>query len=138
MMKRLLKNKPLIISASVFILILGGLIIAWQSALYTLNHMSFKETTTTQLAAAMRQDEFWSSNRFNTLVFDGKVKSVSTNGSVTTLEFDTSDPYGASCEVNNSSTKFEVGKTYKFGVETYQAQRQPNGVLLHNCNLLSS
>jgi len=137
-MKKLLKNKPFVISITVAVLIFGGLIIAWQSALYTLNHMSFKEVTSTQLAAAMRQDEFWSSNRFNTLVFDGKVKSVNTDGNKTTLEFVNSDTYSTSCELNNSNTKFKVGETYKFAVETYQAERQPKGVLLHNCILLNS
>ena len=138
MMKSLLKNKPISIFLAVIVLTFAGLIVAWQSALYTLNHMAFKDVTPTQLAAAMRKDEFWSSNRFNTLVFDGKVKSISTNGSKATLEFETSDTDGASCEVNDSNTKFEVGKTYKFGVETYQAERQPDGVLLHDCTALST
>jgi uncharacterized protein (UPF0333 family) len=137
-MKKLLKSKTFVISLTVAVLILGGLIIAWQSALYTLNHMSFKEVTSTQLAAAMRQDEFWSSNRFNTLVFDGKVKSVNTDGNKTTVEFVNSDTYSTSCELNNSNTKFKVGETYKFAVETYQAERQLKGVLLHNCILLNS
>ena len=136
-MKKFLKNKPIAISLAVVILIFCGLIIAWQSALYTLNHMSFKDVTTTQLAAAMRQDEFWSSNRFNTLVFDGKVKSANMHNSKTILEFVTADTYSASCELNNSNTKFIVGKTYKFAVESYQAERQPSGVLLHNCILLN-
>jgi hypothetical protein len=137
-MKKLLKNKPLVISLTVLILIFCGLIVAWQSALYTLNHMSFKDVTPTQMAAAMRQDEFWSSNRFNTLVFDGKVESISSSNDKTTLGFVTADSYGASCEVNNSIVKFKVGETYKFAVESYQAERQPKGVLLHNCISLSS
>jgi len=137
-MKKLVKNKLFVISLVVVILVFCGLIIAWQSALYTLNHMSFKDVTTTQLAAAMRQDEFWSSNRFNTLVFDGTVKSVNTYSNKTTLDFVTSDTYSASCELNNSNTEFKVGKTYEFAAETYQAIRQPNGVLLHNCILLNS
>lgn len=137
-MKKLLKSKPVVVTLIVIVLIFGGLMIAWQSALYTLNHMSFKNVTTTQLAADMRQDEFWSSNRFNTLVFDGKVKSVNTEGSKTTLEFVNLDTYSASCELNNSSTNFKVDETYKFAVETYQAERRPNGVLLHNCILLNS
>ncbi len=137
-MKKLLKSKPIVIALIVLVFIFAGLIIAWQSALYTLNHISFKNVTTTQLAAAMREDKFWSYNRFNTLVFDGKVKSVNTEGSKTTLEFVTSDTYSASCELNNLSINFKVGETYKFAVETYQAERQPNGVLLHNCIVLNS
>jgi hypothetical protein len=95
--------------------------------------MSFKNVTPTQMAVAMREDDFWSSNRFNTLVFDGKVKAVHTEGTKTTLAFFTTDPYSASCEVNNLGTTFKPGQTYKFAVESYQAERQPNGVLLHNC-----
>jgi hypothetical protein len=132
-MKNLLKNKPLIISAVVFILLICGLIIAYCSSLYTLEHLSFKEVTPTQLAATMRQDEFWSSYRFNTLVFDGKVQSIAKDSGKTTLGFVTSDAYGASCEVTNSNDTFKIGNTYKFEAETYQAERQAHGVLLHNC-----
>ena len=95
--------------------------------------MSFKDVTPTQMAAAMRQDEFWSSNRFNTLVFEGKVQSVNSSNGKTTLGFVTSDSYGASCQMNNSNTMFKIGKTYKFAVESYKAERQPHGVLLHDC-----
>ena len=132
-MKKLLNNKPFVISLTIGILVLGGLIIAWQSSLYTLNHMSFKKVTTTQLAAAMRQDEFWSSNRFNTLIFEGRVKSISIGSNKTTLGLVTADTYGTSCEIKSPSSKFKVGESYKFAAETYQAERQPNGVLLHNC-----
>ena len=132
-MNKLLKNRPVAISIVVFILALGALIIAWQSSLYTLNHLSFKEVTTTQLAAAMRQDEFWSTYRFNTLVFDGKVKSKNTVNGITSFALTTSDTYGASCEFSNQNTDLKVGETYKFAAETYQAERKPQGVLLHNC-----
>jgi hypothetical protein len=132
-MRKLLKNKPFVISVAVFILLMGGLIVAWLSSLYTLNHLSFIEVTPTQLAAAMRQDEFWSSYRFNTLVFDGKVQSVAKDSGIMTLGLVTSDTYGASCEVTNSNDTFKIGNTYKFEAETYQAERQPHGVLLHNC-----
>lgn len=132
-MKQLLKRRSVIITLVLVVLSFGGLIIAWQSALYALNHMSFKHITTTQMAADMRNDEFWSSNRFNTLVFDGQVKATNTHNNKTTLTFVTADAYGVTCEVNSSSSQFKAGHTYKFAVEAYQAERQPNGVLLHNC-----
>lgn len=128
-----MKNRPLVIIITALILVFCGLIVAWQAALYTLDHMSFRQVTPTQMAAAMRNDEFWYSYRFNTLAFDGTVKSVDTQDGKTTLGFVTSDAYGASCEVTSSAGNFKVGGTYKFAVETYQAQRQPHGVLLHNC-----
>jgi hypothetical protein len=132
-MMKLLKNKPLVVFVAGFILVVGGLIIAWLSTLYTLEHLSFRDVTPTQMAAAMRQDEFWSTYRFNTLVFDGKVQSISKYTGVTTLEFVTNDSYGASCQMGNTIGNFKVGETYKFETETYQAQRQPHGVLLHGC-----
>ena len=100
--------------------------------------MSFKNVTTTQLAAAMRQDKFWSSNRFNSLVFDGKVKGKNIVNGITSFTLVTSDTYGVSCEFQNQNTDLKVGQTYKFAVETYQAARQPQGVLLHNCIVLGS
>ncbi len=137
-MKRLLKSRPVLIILAILLLVFCGLIIAWHSALYTLSRMSFKDVTTTQMAAAMRNDEFWSSNRFNTLVFGGKVQSISSNNNKTTLDFETADSYGASCEVDNANAQFKMGQTYKFAVESYQAQRLPKGVLLHNCQFLGS
>jgi hypothetical protein len=132
-MLKLLKNKKIIVSFSILVLLLCGLIIAWTSSLYTLNRLSFKEVTPTNLASAMRQDEFWSTYRFNTLIFDGKIQSINSNHDKTTLGFVTSDKYGVSCEVNELNTAFKVGATYKFEVEAYQAERQPHSVLLHNC-----
>ncbi len=100
--------------------------------------MSIKEVTPAQMAVAMRKDEFWSSNRFNTLVFEGKIKSVDNSNGKTTLNFVTLDSYGASCEVSGSTAMFKVDQTYKFAAESYQAERQPHGVLLHNCKVLSN
>ena len=131
-MKKFLKNKPLVISLVLLILIFCGLLIAWFSALYTLNHMGFKQITTTQMAAAMRQDEFWYDYRFDTLIFEGKIQSISIHNTKKTLTFVTSDSYSASCEVAQN-IDYQVGRTYKFAAETYQAERQPKGILLHNC-----
>jgi len=132
-MRKLLKNKPLIVSLAILFLIFCALIVAWLGSLYTLNRLSFKYVTTTQLAAAMRQDEFWSNYRFNTLVFDGNVKSIRLNDGKTTLDLVTADTYGTSCEITYTTNTFKVGETYKFEAETYQAERQQHGVLLHNC-----
>jgi hypothetical protein len=132
-MKLFLKNKPFIILATVVLLAFGGIVIAWLSALYTLNHMSIKQVTTAQIGAAMRKDEFWLTYRFNTLVFDGTIQSINANNGKTTLTFVSADSYGVSCDINSASDTFKVGETYRFVVETYQAERLPNGVLLHNC-----
>jgi len=106
--------------------------IAWFSSLYTLNHLTFKQVTTTQLAAAMRKDEFWSDYRFDTLLFDGEVKGVVTQGGKTTVSLKTSDSYSLSCEITDSRS-IKTGSTYEFEAETYQAQRESQGVLLHHC-----
>lgn len=132
-MNKLLKNKLFVISLTVIVLIFGGLIIAWQSALYTLNHMSFKNVTPTQLAAAMRKDEFWSDYRFDTLVFSGTVNGVNSKDGVASVNIKTADTYSLTCEVKAAQDNFTPGKTYAFEAETYQAERQPQGVLLRNC-----
>ena len=132
-MKNLFKNKVLLVLLAVILLVAGSLVVAWLSALYSLEHITFKDVTTTQLAAAMRKDEFWSDYRFNTLIFNGEVENISKQNGKTTVSLKTSDRYELNCEVNNVSSNLKVGNTYKFEAETYQAERQPSGVLLHNC-----
>jgi hypothetical protein len=132
-MKKLLKNRVLVASLGIIIVIFVGLVIAWRSALHTLNHMSFKEVTTTQMAASMRLDEFWSNYRFNTLLFDGEVKSISIQNGKTMVSLKTSDTYGVDCVMASPRSNLKVGSTYKFEAETYQAERQSLGVLLHGC-----
>ena len=132
-MIKLFRTKAFLVTLCIFVVVLGGLIIAWQSALYTLNHMNFRVVTPTQLAASMRQDQFWSNYRFNTLVFQGEVKKVSNQDGTTKVSFKTSDPYSLNCEMRVLSNKLKVGAIYTFEAETYQAERQPAGVLLHNC-----
>ncbi len=136
-LQKLLKNKKFVIPASIVILFLGGLIIAFQCGVYTtLKQMSLKDTTPTQMAAAMREDEFWSSYRFNTVVFDGKVKSKNIVNDITTFALVTSDTYGASCDFTNQNTDLIIGRTYKFAAVAYRAERQPNSVLLYDCIIL--
>jgi len=64
------------------------------------------------------------------------VKSKNTVNGITTFALETSDTYGTNCEFQNQNTDLKVGETYKFAAETYQAERQPNSVLLYNCVIL--
>jgi hypothetical protein len=135
-MKKLLKNRTFLVSIVILALILEALIIGVWSGAWTLKQTSIEEVTTTDMASAMRQDDFWSRYRFNTLIFDGKVKSSNTVNDIKSFALVTSDMYGASCVFDNQHTDLKIGETYKFAAVAYQAERQPKGVLLNSCVVL--
>lgn len=132
-MRRILSNKLIIISISVFILIIVLLVSSYIGDMYALGHLTFKEVTPTQLASAMREDDFYPSYRENTLLFSGLVTSSTTQNGTTIINLKSSDSYRVNCELLVQSQNIKVGETYKFESEAYQAERQPTGVLLHNC-----
>jgi hypothetical protein len=132
-MKKFLTNKIVIICTSIVVLIVGMLAAAYCGDMYGLRNLDFREVTTTQLAMAMRQDEFWSTYRENTLLFNGTVASVNVQGGHTVVSLKTTDTYGVRCEMAKENPNLKVGNTIKFEAETYQAERQPSGVLLHKC-----
>ena len=81
----------------------------------------------------MREDRFWYTYRENTLIFNGTVTSINQQAGKIVVGLYTADAYGVSCELARENTNLKVGITFKFEAETYQAERQPSGVLLHNC-----
>lgn len=132
-MKRLFTNKLFICLAAIVMVVLAILVAAYCGDRYALQRLSFRQVTTTQMASAMRNDSFWSTYRENTVIFAGTVTSVKPQDGSLLLSFKTSDPYSVSCELATTDTSFKVGSTYKFAAEAYPAERQPHGVLLHNC-----
>ena len=96
---------------------------------HAVSSMSIKQVTPDQLAAAMKEDHFYSDYRQNTLLIRGEVASVS--GSL--LTFKTSSSYQAQCSLAISSRNIHKGDNITVISEGGTAARQPNGVLLKDC-----
>lgn len=135
-MKKFLTNKIFIVCAGFVVLTLGATLLFFLGDMYGLKHLTIRQVTTTQMASAMREDRFWSTYRENTLLFNGTITSMDRHFPNTKVELKTSDKYSVSCMLENERKSLKVGDTLKFESETYQAARQPSGVLLHKCIIL--
>ena len=132
-MKQLLSNKLLLVFVAVLVLTMIALIAAYMGDMYGLRNLAFKDVTTNQLASAMREDRFWYTYRENTLIFSGTIISLNQQPGRVVVGLRTTDSYGVSCELASGNGNLKIGRTLKFEAETYQAERQPSGVLLHQC-----
>lgn len=113
------------------------LIAAYLGDMFALRSTSFQTVTPTQLANAMKQDDFYATYRENTVIFSGTVTSVSSNGSETNVGIKTASSYSLTCDLaNGSNQSHKVGDTRKFAAEAYRANREPAGVLLKGCVVL--
>lgn len=135
-MKKLFSNKAALIIFCVGLLVLVSLMSAYSGATYALRKVDFKTVTPTQLATAMREDRFWSTYRFNVLIFEGTIESVGVANGHFNVKLKTNDPYTTTCEITDTGSNLDVGKNIKLEAASYQAQREPSGVLLHKCMIL--
>lgn len=100
---------------------------------YALQSLTVRQVTPTELAAAMRGDQFYSDYRENTLLIRGSVASVSQSGGATTVEFVTQDIYTLQCEMSTLQGPIHRGEVITVIAEAYRASRLPSGVSLVGC-----
>ena len=134
-MKKLLQNRNFRIVFVLGLIVATALAIAVTTLNYTLGRLRITQVTATQMAAAMREDHFWYTYRFDTLLFDGKVADKTNINGHLSAKLQTSDSYSVTCELP-SGVSLNVDKTYSFAAVANQADRQPAGVLLHRCVIL--
>ena len=111
---------------------LGLFIVGHQIAL---RNLSFKTITPTQAAQAMKNDEFFSDYKENTLIIHGTVSSVTRRGNDTTIGFKTDSTYQTLCKLSNNPSEFKLGDSVVVEAIGGNAVREPAGVLLANCIL---
>ncbi len=95
--------------------------------------MTFKTATPTELADAMKNDNFYSIYRENTLIVSGVIASLSQQGNDLVLGFKTSSSYNAYCNLGSATTSLHVGDTTTVMSEAARAERQPGAVMLTGC-----
>jgi len=99
---------------------------------YALDSLAIRHASPTQVAAAMKNDDFYSTYGRDTLIVSGVLNQVKTSSGVTTVTFKTNSTYSAACELK-ANTRLVAGQNLTVVVTAYQASRQSAGILMHNC-----
>jgi hypothetical protein len=128
-------NQSKFIKSAIVILLL--LIVAggcyywgWRSAL---NGLTIKMATPTQIAQAMKNDNFYSTYNENTLRVPGVVTSVSQRGRDAVIGLGTDSSFKTLCNLGHVTTNLHNGETVTVLAEAATAERQTQAVMLINC-----
>lgn len=105
---------------------------------YGVEHMKVVRTTPTVLAQTMLQDEFYSTFRERTVLFTGRVSSITRRGNSAIVTFATKSLYQARCSFDTSQPRLGKGQTITVLSEGGLAQRQSTAVMLVDCALLDT
>ena len=99
--------------------------------------MTVRQVTATQVANAMRDDQFYSDFGGNTLVMHGIVQSVGVRGTDEIVEIRNQSSYRTQCDIGPQRPAITPGDKVVVVVEAESAERQANAVLLMRCTLIS-
>jgi hypothetical protein len=103
----------------------------------TLSGLTVERVSPDQAATAMQNDSFFSVYNSATLVMNGTVVAVHTNGSGETLQLATRGPFQALVQLGQPDPSVRIGDTVTIVSEGAEAQRQSSAVLLAHCVLVS-
>jgi hypothetical protein len=123
-----------IIVVAFFVIIFGTYLLGWR---HSLNNLSIKTATPTQLASAMKSDNFYASYNENTLLVKGIVSSVSKQGSDNVIGLKADSTYQALCDIGKNTPPAK-GSNVSLVAIGATAERQTTAVLLKNCVITSN
>lgn len=103
---------------------------------YALDNLTVVDATPDQLAAAMQNDEFYSSYNEHTVLVQGVVASLTADGGGAMLQFQTQGPFTTRCHFDQSPATIHDGDTISIVAEGATAQRLTSAVLLAGCRLV--
>jgi len=87
----------------------------------------------TQIANAMKRDNFYTQYRESTLIVNGTVSKVTTSNNSIIVGFKTNSTYSAACNLGSTSQKPHLGQNLTVLAVGARAERQTSGVLLQYC-----
>jgi hypothetical protein len=125
------RTKMLLAGGGIVLLVVIGASAFFVGDSHAVNEMSVRRASPYQLAEAMRNDQFFSSYRENTLLVRGTVTSTSSG----VLGLRTGSSYSVSCDLGSQVTQARIGDAVTILAEGATAERQPAGVLLHGCTI---
>jgi hypothetical protein len=104
----------------------------------TLSALIVDRVSPDQAATAMQNDSFYSVYNSATLVMNGTVVALHTNGSRETLQLATSGSFQTLVQLTQTDPSVRLGDTVTIVTEGAEAQRQSSAVLLANCVLVGA
>jgi len=133
-------GKEIIMNHNMKILLIGAIVAIvgvgigsyWFGNLHAMQGAGIERVTIAQLADAMRQDEFYSDYGNAAVLFTGEISAVKSGNNATLVTFVTNRPFSVTCQFpKNIAVK--TGQTISVAAPGGSADRQKQGVLLHNC-----
>jgi hypothetical protein len=123
-----------VIVVSLLIIVAGGSsFLTWRM---TLNKLTIESVSPTQIANAMKADNFYSNYNENTLLVKGVISSTSHQGGDWVIGLSTSSSFKSLCDLGTTSTKLQKGDNVSVLAEAATAERQTNAIMLKSCIIL--
>ena len=129
------RRRIIITAALVLFLIIFGGVLYFLGDKHGVESMTFKRTDPTPLANAMKNDNFYTSYRDNTLLVTGTTKSVSQTAKGIQVVFKTNSSYSVTCNFGSKNPGLRANQTVTVLAQGGSAERQPAGVLLTVCTI---
>ncbi len=126
------RNTKFLLEGALITVGVVGLASFWEGNLHSRANVGIERVTAVQLADAMQQDNFYSTYGDTVVLFSGKVASVKTQGNASLVIFNTGRPYNIVCQFPKA-VSYTNGQTISLVAPAGSAERQPRGVLFHNC-----
>jgi len=117
----------------ILLIVVIGLVAFLAGHQVALRNLTFKNVSANQAAQAMKNDEFFTDYKENTLIVRGTVSSLNKQGRSTIVGLKTGSSYELLCNLNNGSSNFKAGDNITIEAIGGNAVRQSSAVLLQNC-----
>ena len=120
-------------------ILLAGVYVAanWIGDLQSLKAVTLERVTPTQVAEAMKNDQFFSDYRTTVLIMQGTVVSVDTNKKKSIVRFETNSSFSTSCSFDKAPRTILPGTSITVLSVGADATRQPHGAQLGRCIISS-
>lgn len=138
-----IKKSPIAVRILLVIVMLGvvafiGALTFYHGDSRALKNLTIRQVSAESAASAMRNDEFYSDYRENTLLVTGSIATISDHHSRPTIEFTTSGNFKSLCQLTSRQPALRVGERITIVTEAYSALRRPSAVLLNSCVVLTA
>lgn len=126
------RNMKILLGGIILLLILANGFSWWEGNLHSRQTSGIEKVSLADMSDAMQNDHFYNTYGNTALLFDGKVQSVQQKGKVALVTFDTTSAYSVTCQFPYTE-KINKGDNISVAAPGGTAERQPHGVLLHDC-----
>jgi hypothetical protein len=128
------KARALFFIVPPFVVLAGVCVVAyWIGGLQSLKSVALERVTPTQVAEAMKSDQFFSDYRTMVLIMQGTVVSVDTNKKTSIVRFETNSSFSTSCSFDPAPHTVLPGTSITVISVGADAARQPHGAQLGRC-----